>query len=1037
MDNPTRWNITNSAQNIVSALVDPSKQFDHVFRRDWTNTFSCFSKHKPSMKSKHDIELKAKLKDYVKKLEERKYIKDFEAQNEAKFNEQDNSIHDRRNDVIVPEVFLLGDFDLSNAEVFSEVISSTNKDKKHQFEGLPLDEDSYSEIQQQFQSSLTISDTKLFTRAQLKELQQDFTDYLDIIEEKLASQISNRSGDFFQVMSSVDSVMDELSLAIKSVTSLRKKCSTLNDALILPNIKNIHLSKTRNNAQVVLDKMKEISELCKVQPTIQLLLSTSDFVGALDLIAKSRLKLHELTRVVCLKHLESQLVEIERVIGIMMQQEFVTLITSEWNRPLNQIQTTMTGNDLSSLQSIDSDIIGLDSLSINNDSSNNYSARLFEHERILCIVQGMIRINKLNFGEYFQQEARIAISTCVKQTLIELLSDDDDYLTTHESEVSHDVYKKVQLITYKKWINLIKIVLSNLLCILKRVKVVYSVISTSLDEVHVHLTHTLSSYNNLTGAQSRKLSNSPNSVMTGSNVINQQSKNFVSNFEALPMDSKRATLTNIKTGKDGLKASLLTVCSFAEQLALNLIECRIKESNFDKLLATEFINLSKLVGNFTSGFSEICDRHSVTLMSLLQTQAEKFVNKFHEERKRRIESNLDIEQWKMVEDVPRDFQKLITLIVDEDISISETFTIDTPSSRNSISRQHSRASSDTAVSAMDNTRNSMNQRSIDPKHMIIDSNTPGKQTTYVSANLTSNNESNNNNNNIGRPKIHTIGITKISYISANGSTYVIVNSVINLIRILMDYCKCAYDIRSLSADLLERLFKILQLYNSKTYHLVYSAGAIQVAGLKTITTRSLIVSQRSLKLIILLIPAIQRHFSQLLPDDALQRLRRFDEIKLSYEDHAAKIPERVNCIVKDVINLQLQEWEAKPPVPSPQFTAVAQHLMRLHDNIQDALPPDELKLLFLKISQTFKDVLIEHLRRLNINNDTGPQQWLVTQELTFYKISSEKLSVFKGWELDYEDLWARLNSESDPNISKEQQEKQQQQQQQKLKVKSK
>lgn len=1034
MDNPTRWNITNSAQNIVSALVDPSKQFDHVFRRDWANTFSCFSKHKPSMKSKHEAELKAKLKDYVQKLEERKHIKDFEAQNEAKFNEQDISIDDKRNEVIVPKVFLLGDFDLSNAEVFSKVILSTNKDKKHYSNDIPLHEDGYSEQQQQqqFQSSSTLSNTKLFTRAQLKELQQDFTDYLDIIEEKLASQISNRSGDFFQVMSSVDSVMDELSLAIKSVTSLRKKCFKLNDALILPNIKNIHLSKTRNNAQVVLDKMKEISELCKVQPMIQLLLSTSDFVGALDLIAKSRLKLHELTRVVCLKHLESQLVEIERVIGIMMQQEFVTLITSEWNRPLNQIQTTMTGNDLSSLQSIESDIIGLDSLAINNDSSNNYSARLFEHERILCIVQGMIRINKLNFGEYFQQEARIAISTCVKQTLIELLSDDDDYLTTHESEVSHDVYKKVQLITYKKWINLIKIVLSNLLCILRRVKVVYSVISTSLDEVHVHLTHTLSSHN-ATGTQNRKLSNSPSSVMTGSNVINQQSKNFVSNFEALPMDAKRATLANIKTGKDGLKASLLTVCSFAEQLALNLIECRIKESNFDKLLATEFINLSKLVENFTIGFSEICDRHSLTLKSLLQTQAEKFVNKFHEERKKRIESNLDIEQWKMVEDVPQDFQKLITLIVDDGISISETFTVDAPSSRNSISRQHSRASSDTAVSAMGNTGNSMNQRSIGPKNMIVDSNTLEKQTTNVSANSTSNNESNNNNNNINRHKINTIGKTRISYVSANGSTYVIVNSVINLIRILMDYCKCAYDIRSLSADLLERLFKILQLYNSKTYHLVYCAGAIQVAGLKTITTRSLIVSQRSLKLIILLIPAIQRHFSQLLPDDALQRLRRFDEIKLSYEDHAAKIPERVNCIVKDVINLQLQEWEAKPPVPSPQFTAVAQHLMRLHDNIQDALPPDELKLLFLKISQTFKDVLIEHLRRLNINNDTGPQQWLVTQELTFYKISSEKLSVFKGWELDYEDLWARLNSESDSNNSKEQQ----QQQKQKLKVKSK
>lgn len=1006
MDNPTRWNITNSAQNIVSALVDPSKQFDHVFRRDWTNTFSCFSKHMISMKSKHDAELRTKLKDYVDKLEERKHIKDFEAQEESKSNEQDILVKDSLNEVIVPEVFFSGDFDLSNEKIFNKVISSANKDKKNYSNSNDTglnNTDYYYEQHQSYDKSTT----KLFTKTQLKELQQDFTDYLDIIEEKLASQISNRSGDFFQVMSSVDSVMDELSLAIKSVTNLRKKCSTLNDALILPNMKNIHLSKTRNNAEIVLDKLKEISDLCKVQPMIQLLLSTSDFVGALDLIAKSRIKLHELTGVVCLKHLESQLVEIERVIGIMMQQEFVTLITSEWNRPLNQVQTSAAGNDLSSLHSTDSFNSGINSLTINHDLSNSYSTRLFEHERILCIVQGMIRINKLNFGEYFQQEARIAISTCVKQTLIELLSDDDDYLTTHESEVSQNVYKKVQLISYKKWINLIRIVLNNLLCILKRVKVVYSVISTSLDEVHVHLTRTLSN-TDATGSQDRKLSNLPSVVMATSNVIDQQSKNFVSNFEALPMDAKWVSLKNIKTGKDGLKASLLTVCSFAEQLALNLIECRIRESNFDKLLATEFINLSKLVENFTSGFSEICNRHSSTLMSLLQTQAEKFVNKFHDERKKRIESNLDIEQWKTVEDVPQDFQRLITMIVDEGVSISGTFTIDVLSSQNSMSRQHSRASSDTAISALNTTDNVVNQRSNIPGDANIKSIKLGEQATNTISNISTANHYSNNNN---KHKIHAIGKTKISYISANGSTYVIVNSVINLIQILMDYCKCAYDIRSLSADLLERLFKILQLYNSKTYHLVYSAGAIQVAGLKTITTRSLVVSQRSLKLIILLIPAIHEHFSRLLPNDTLVRLRRFDEIRLSYEDHAAKIPERVNCIVKDVINLQLQEWEAKPPVPSPQFIAVAQHLMRLHDNIQDALPPDELKLLFLKISQTFKDVLIEHLRRLNINNDTGPQQWLVTQELTFYKINLEKLKAYQGMELDNEDLWTKLNSE--------------------------
>lgn len=686
MDNPARWNITNSAQNIVSALVDPSKQFDHVFRREWTNTFSGFSRHKPSTRTKQDNELRAKLSDYVAKLESRKQIKEIETQREAGRTKEENEVEERRQIKIhIPEVFLTEHFDLSNLEIFSRVISSVDKEVKP--------DAGYN----QHRAHLT---NRSFTKTQLKELQQNLTDHLDTVEEKLASQISNRSGDFFQVMSSVDSVMVELSQAIKSVTSLRRKCSKLNNALLLPNMKSIRLSKTRNNAQAMLDKMKEMSKLCKVQSMIQLLLSTSDFGGALELVEKSRITLHrELRGVVCLKHIESQIVEI-------------------------------------------------------------------------------------------------------------------------------------------------------------------------------------------------------------------------------------------------------------------------------------------------------------------QTQAENFVNKFHEDRKKRIESSLDIEQWKTIDEVPQDFQRLISMLVDDNISISEIFSMDLhQDSSNPNSRHHSRTSSDTATAAMTNENGHLGASYSHHQQQVING------SKSIPANISMRTQQ--------QQLIQKFNPNRVNYVKAGGSTYVIVNSVINMIRIVMEYCKCALDIRSLSDEVLERLFTILQLFNSKTYHLVYSAGAIQVAGLKTITTRSLVVSKRSLNLIILLLPAINEHFSQLLPD--YNRLRRFDEIRLYYEDHAAKIPERVNSIIKDVIDLQLQEWKAQPPVPSAQFRVIGEHLMRLHDNIQDALPPDELELLFLKIDETFKDVLRKHLNRLNISNDASPQYWRVKQELTFYKISSAKLSVFKGWG-NYDDIWTKLNAEieSDSNNSKHQ-----------------
>lgn len=134
-----------------------------------------------------------------------------------------------------------------------------------------------------------------------------------------------------------------------------------------------------------------------------------------------------------------------------------------------------------------------------------------------------------------------------------------------------------------------------------------------------------------------------------------------------------------------------------------------------------------------------------------------------------------------------------------------------------------------------------------------------------------------------------------------------------------------------------------------------------------------------------------------------------DEIKFLYEDQTT-IPVKVNGLVKSSIEYHLRQWEAKPPVPSIPFTHVAQLLTLLHDSLHGLLPANELKELFFQISLTFKEILLKHLRRLNIKGDAGPQQWLVSQELTFYRISLSKLSVFKGYDLNFDDIWLSLNS---------------------------
>lgn len=68
---------------------------------------------------------------------------------------------------------------------------------------------------------------------------------------------------------------------------------------------------------------------------IQLLLSTPDYVAALDLISTTQEILHqELNGIQSFRHLSSQLTEMEKLVDKMLFTEFQRYSTADLNRPL-------------------------------------------------------------------------------------------------------------------------------------------------------------------------------------------------------------------------------------------------------------------------------------------------------------------------------------------------------------------------------------------------------------------------------------------------------------------------------------------------------------------------------------------------------------------------------------------------------------------------------------------------------------------------------------------------------------------------------
>lgn len=268
-DSLQSWNVYSSSQNLASVLNDPSVPRSHsdtIFTKDWGNHFVdnqtiVPNPFYPTITHSH-------FEQYVKKVLRRKRRQRQRSRSESLSLQTQSQT--RSAETFVPKIFFTEDFSLENIETFKTILSfCANKEVL---------------------TSCPTSPTKWNPMAKeaMKELQRNLSEYLDIVEENLAKQISLKSKNFFQVMSTMETVMEQLKRTIKEVTSLRTKCHHLKTTLVEPSLKNIQLTKARNNAKDIYNKIKLMATVHQTQPTIQMLLSTLDFVGALDLISTSQ-----------------------------------------------------------------------------------------------------------------------------------------------------------------------------------------------------------------------------------------------------------------------------------------------------------------------------------------------------------------------------------------------------------------------------------------------------------------------------------------------------------------------------------------------------------------------------------------------------------------------------------------------------------------------------------------------------------------------------------------------------------------------------
>uniref|UniRef100_A0A8D0CW45 Vacuolar protein sorting-associated protein 54 n=1 Tax=Sander lucioperca TaxID=283035 RepID=A0A8D0CW45_SANLU len=909
------WTVYSSKVNLPAALNDPrlAKRESDFFTKTWGLDFAetevMPSFYLPNITREH-------FGPYLQEMAQRERI-----------HERCKTICPNKDDVDavsnksraeleqVPKIFMKPDFALEDPATFNAVLPWSHFNSAGG------------------KSSRDVASSKL--------LQEKLSHYLDVVEVSIARQISLRSEAFFHAMSSQHELQDRLEETQRAVAVLRGRTAAIDRVMCQGPLRAVRTALTRNNCVKLHNKLKLMAAVHQTQPTVQLLLSTSEFVGALELISTTKEVLQqELQGIHSFRHLGSQLCELEKLIDKMMVEDFSMYARSDLNRSLKD------------------------------------EPLVLEKERLESLVFGLLRQRKLDFLDIYSEEMILAAKAIVSQCVAEnvLLIEDID------TEVVTKLADQMRLMTFPQWFELLKTVFESFLLFLQKIKATLSVIKNVVLEVLAsnqrnrlleeagsappvqeapdglsllqgeaelaYLTHEglfiSDALNEASRIQQSRAEADGSESASGAteSFVSRDMDGFFSKFVCVfPLcvvckcvfvfrsgDNMMPSDLELNRVINNIQELLHTASDVSHDRCVKVLTARAKDGSLERLSSAEFVCLSRAVEGFVRDTEELCGRRSVSLRGALQSQANRFVHRFHEERKTKLSLLLDNERWKQAE-VPSEFQDLVNSIADGRITL--------------------------------------------PERKI-----PGPEDRKPT-----------------------------EFLLVNGQKYAVIGTVLLLIRIFLEYCQCVNDIPSIATDMLTRLSDLLKHFNSRSCQLVLGAGALQVVGLKTITTKNLALASRCLQLVVHYIPIIRAHFETKLQPKQFSVLRHFDHITKDYNDHIAEISAKLVAIMDSLFEKVLSKYEVKAPMPSACFRNVCKQMAKMHEAISELLPEEQTQMLFLRINASFKLHLKRQLARLGVVNDGGPQNGLVVVDVAFYTENVQALKSLDQLDLNMVEIW--------------------------------
>ena len=234
----------------------------------------------------------------------------------------------------------------------------------------------------------------------------------------------------------------------------------------------------------------------------------------------------------------------------------------------------------------------------------------------------------------------------------------------------------------------------------------------------------------------------------------------------------------------------------------------------------------------------------------------------------------------------------------------------------------------------------------------------------------------------------------------NHKSYPVVFTLLMLLNLIVDYCHCLQDIPLLVTDILTKLVKLIESFNSKSCHLVLGAGGLHAMGLKNISSRHLALVQRCLEALLAVLPLAEQYFFNKLGDKHKILMNQFERTRLSIQKHQEQINIKIIEIMDETFRKHLNSWEVCEEQPSPAIKSVTKQMSTLYKVIHTIFTPDQIETLFIEVVLAFTKRFSNRLSKLS-KVKVILEEEVIQNELTYVHGAISTLYHLRKLDLEY------------------------------------